>query len=135
MNYLNQREHANILNFFFVNWFYSTFSHCLFSNKIILSNKKTTGDKALSFNSSLVILYLAFTADVSFQCYLRFINLVHHFCRQRFKQRGREYCFWIHQNHQLNQYVLVAVMISLWNMMSKNLVHIRRFYHSVVLKL
>lgn len=47
--------------------------------------------------------------------------------RRRFKRRGRGYYCWIHQNHLWNPYVQEGVMISLWNMMSRNLELTRNF--------
>ncbi|KAE8714960.1 hypothetical protein F3Y22_tig00110187pilonHSYRG00325 [Hibiscus syriacus] len=41
--------------------------------------------------------------------------------RLKFRRRGRGSSYWIHQNHLLNPYVQTGVMISLWNMMSRNL--------------
>lgn len=62
-------------------------------------------------------MYLdAFTAsysNIKFDSYLTYT-------RQKYKQRDREYFFWIHQNPLLSQLDLGVDMISLWNMMSKN---------------
>lgn len=53
---------------------------------------------------------------------------MYHYCRRKFRQRGRWFYFWIHPSHLLiNSYVLGDNMISLWNMMSKRLEFTRQF--------
>jgi len=58
----------------------------------------------------------AFTAsyfNIKFDWYLTYT-------RRKYKQRDREYFFWIHQSPLLSQLDQGVDMISLWSMMSKN---------------